>query len=178
MTGIPAIVKDNSGNDHVFIRQSSNATLLTLALTTATGTWSGVTSYGGTWRSYPTALTGAGGTVWVFVLGTGGHAFLKQLSTNGTWNSWSNLGGTFTGQLGFAEDSTDMFYLNARGTSGDLEECSPSRAWPRTSEWSGGTWLAGPGWTCGLRSLMMRLLLRCRQGTNILAGGAGARPAG
>lgn len=134
VTGIPAIVKDNSGNDHVFIRQSSNATLLTLALTTATGTWSGVTSLGGTWRSYPTALTGAGGTVWVFVLGTNGHVFMKQLSTNGTWNSWSDLGGTFTGQLGFAEDSTGMFYLNARGISGDLEENNiPSGS----STWSG-----------------------------------------
>lgn len=122
VTGIPAIVKDNSGNDHVFVRQSSNASLVTLALTTATGTWSGVTSLVGTWRSNPTALTGAGGTVWVFVLGTNGHAFLRQLSTSGTWNSWTDVGGTFTGNLGFAENSSGEFYLFARGTAGDLQE--------------------------------------------------------
>ena len=68
----------------------------------------------------------------VFGVGTDGHLYQKHLRTNGTWSSWSKVGGSdLTGIPAATYDPTGATHVYVRSAAGPLEVATltPGKPW-------------------------------------------------
>jgi hypothetical protein len=106
----PATVVGTNGTTWVFIRTTSD-TIETASSPSGSSTWSGLTSLGGTWPSYPGALATSDGSIWVFTIGgtlAGGDLYADHLpSGSSTWSGWTDIGNPGGGLIGTPEAVQD-----------------------------------------------------------------------
>jgi hypothetical protein len=107
-------------------------------------TWSALTSLGGTWSGYPSALAAADGSVSVFALDAGNLYYDRLPSGSTTWSGWTELGNpgdSLTGTPITVQDPSgniDVFGRDA--VSGILYETQLSAT---SGTWSAFTSLGG-----------------------------------
>jgi hypothetical protein len=149
LIGTPAIVQDNSGTIHVFVRAGSG-TLYTNALPQGSNTWSGFTSIGGTWPNDAAAIVGSGGYMFVFAIGFTHNLYDDELPPGGSWSGWANLGGNTIGVPAVMQDkagsASGTIRVYARATTGPLDEDSlpyHSTTWSGLTS-RGGSWQNDP----------------------------------
>lgn len=120
VTGVPAIIADTGGNDHVFVRQISNGAILTSVLPNgAVPPWPALSSLGGSVLNDPVAWAGHGGTNFVFVIGTNSDMYYDKESFT-TWSGLTDIGTGYTGVPGVVQDNDGNYHLMTRTTSGEL----------------------------------------------------------
>jgi Glycosyl hydrolase family 76 len=140
LTGVPAVVQDNTGVIRAFAR-GANGSLYTDSLSGTT--WSGFTNLGGVWPYDVAALAGTGGYVHVFAVGTTGNLYHDQmLPPGGSWSGWSDLGGQVTGVPAVTQDSAGTVRAYARQTpaGGLLEYYAGKGDTSYATDTHGGVW--------------------------------------
>ena len=126
-----------AGTIRVFVRSTTGA-MEQDSVPFHSTTWSGLTGLGGSWQEDPADYASAGGTDWLYAVGSTTNMYYDKLS--GTWSGWTGLGGAFTGAPGATQNSAAN-ELFGRTASGSLDVNHVNNG---TSTWSGFSSLGGP----------------------------------
>lgn len=130
----PVAVTATGGTTWVFAL-GADGSIVTNSLSAGSSTWSGLSSLGGTWPSYPGALATSDGSVWVFAIsGTvagGGSLYYNHLPPgSSTWSGWTEITGPgLIGTPAAVQDKSGAIHVFTRSRYGGdhIRQCSAER---------------------------------------------------